>query len=1014
MQDLKDKSLKQGSALLVVLGFLTFITISAVAFAIYMRVERQATSNYRHSIAARHLLETALFRAMDEIDGELRLESVSRFPDWPGRVRASPAVYVNSTDPVVRDRSNYRANAQEARLLSFEALSFLPAVVVNGVRAYAVSTSTNASDMVVGAKWRTLSMPIQHKVNTDSTSGGVAVNSAGQSIVGRYAYLCVNLSDMLDVNNSSVLARSVVDQIGIAHLFQSPDTFNTQRSNDVTYATLQDFYNCMAGNSESSQFFERGIEGATTDSPYMTFLRTGQNWAFAHADNHVLVTDGFAKSEPRRAAAFNLRDSLFEQTNPPQFKPAVETALSQTFLNALPPGGQNMFLSSAMPANGQNRFAAMVYDYLSTDVAPSRFDVPSLKLAPKISRIFVTEAMTPKTYLGTPPPGPTPQPTPIYVRLVCGDQTGASMNLDEVTWGGIVVHVCWPFRNIPDARRNGSYTVELEGWIHLHPDTTVQLDAGSFPNFMFSTGIRFTGTSGPINNNMLNPQTMEQCYVRVPINITFQGSPDFEQQIGEIPAGGGTPNMNTGFVNGLSTSIIIFAKVLRNGVVVDSVPQIFPYPTFSAQNPYPLTEQFEMTPKIYFQSELANSVNYANQENPLGWAWDSLEVPDPRFNHRASNWMKIPSAFRNSPDQLSSWLTGLLGDDGRDSDLFMSVAGTGRLHSPGELGFIIRPYNYHRDRGSQVNYHTRTGWDTAEDDSDAFFRTVRLYNHGGGSDPNPLTEKYDPIYEYFYATDDFGNFLNSRARVNPLSQHDTILMAAINRVPHDYWFAVTNVTTTAFQANHIELSDNVIDRWVDSVIDLVRNEGIGREYAPYKSIRTEYPKLRWYYPPPSLGQLPNRIFDASATLSEVERKMLYAFSQDSFSDRQQLFLYILQAESTAPVTGGEALSLAGGKAVALVWRDPYPTGTTVQTGPFVNNNTTTGQMNRNGQIPNVNLNQLYEYANQFASQSFYSERLMPSPWWRVKNPTLSPPTTPPPRSGGHHEHRILFFKQLTN
>ncbi|MGI6390858.1 MAG: hypothetical protein ACOX7Q_11800 [Kiritimatiellia bacterium] len=119
----------RGSALLIVLGFLSFMVISAVSFAIYMRTERQASSNYRHAVNARHLLNLGLVRAMEEVDSELRLKSNTslKFPDWPGRVLVSaiPA----SDDDVQRD--------SDARVLSLEALSFLPPFLVNDVRRYA-------------------------------------------------------------------------------------------------------------------------------------------------------------------------------------------------------------------------------------------------------------------------------------------------------------------------------------------------------------------------------------------------------------------------------------------------------------------------------------------------------------------------------------------------------------------------------------------------------------------------------------------------------------------------------------------------------------------------------------------------------------------------------------------------------------------------------------------------------------------------------------------------------------
>ena len=179
MKIASPKPTERGSALLIVLGFLSFMLISAVSFAVYMRIERQASSNYRHATTARHLLNVGLYRAIDDIDAELRVPSVNgtprsrKFPDWPGRVRAS----------AVPDSAQ---NGMDARVLSLEALSFIPGIFVNDARRYAVPNDADPGAWC-GAKWRKITMP-------GSVMGG------GQVEVGRYAYVCLNVSDMLDVN----------------------------------------------------------------------------------------------------------------------------------------------------------------------------------------------------------------------------------------------------------------------------------------------------------------------------------------------------------------------------------------------------------------------------------------------------------------------------------------------------------------------------------------------------------------------------------------------------------------------------------------------------------------------------------------------------------------------------------------------------------------------------------------------------------------------------------------------
>ena len=59
---------RRGSALLIVLGMLAFMVVSAVAFSAYMRYSRLPSSYLRRTSASRHLAKAALAEAINEID----------------------------------------------------------------------------------------------------------------------------------------------------------------------------------------------------------------------------------------------------------------------------------------------------------------------------------------------------------------------------------------------------------------------------------------------------------------------------------------------------------------------------------------------------------------------------------------------------------------------------------------------------------------------------------------------------------------------------------------------------------------------------------------------------------------------------------------------------------------------------------------------------------------------------------------------------------------------------------
>ena len=133
--------------------------------------------------------------------------------------------------------------------------------------------------------------------------------------------------------------------------------------------------------------------------------------------------------------------------------------------------------------------------------------------------------------------------------------------------------------------------------------------------------------------------------------------------------------------------------------------------------------------------------------------------------------------------------------------------------------------------------------------------------------------------------------------------------------------------------------------------------------------------------------------------------MLYSYTLDSFSDRQQLFLYILRAEATVPSFGGSGdsgvKSLAGGRAVALVWRDPYPQGRVDHQNEY--NKAIDDWLGKGG-------------IEWYASGNNYV-----SPWYQYninryddKKDEDSTDDTFGQRLDGYHQHRILFFKQLDN
>ena len=155
---------RRGSALLIVLGFVAFLIVSAVTFSIYMRYSRLPSSYLRRTATSRQLVKAALARAIDFTESCIKNDphpnvrtAAESFNYWYGRVLTgvNALVSVSNTVPT----------------LTLEGLAYIPPPLVNAVRYYSRLTPT--------AMWQ--------RFGYDT---------------GRYAFTVVDVSDYFDVNRA--------------------------------------------------------------------------------------------------------------------------------------------------------------------------------------------------------------------------------------------------------------------------------------------------------------------------------------------------------------------------------------------------------------------------------------------------------------------------------------------------------------------------------------------------------------------------------------------------------------------------------------------------------------------------------------------------------------------------------------------------------------------------------------------------------------------------------------------
>ena len=299
-------SLRSGSALLIVLGMIAFMVISAVAFSALMRHSRLPSSYLRRTSASRHLVKAALAEAIDLVDISLGNDPFPGVGDNAARGWGSPRDPVNGQSQAVAKRNHWRGHVfigtnqlcsadETVSTLAFEGLAYLPPALINEARYY--------SRRSVAGRWRNLGFD-----------------------AGRYAFCAVDVSDHIDINrvfadrgrNSSDAGR-----VTLAHVFEnanhtgdgSPSAANwdefilkfndavdasagqpgaNQGSSKLPLVSLADLN--LAINKEQPGWVE-------TMSPFCRFLRNGTSFVtgMSGEDNErirqmAFVTDSYTPS----------------------------------------------------------------------------------------------------------------------------------------------------------------------------------------------------------------------------------------------------------------------------------------------------------------------------------------------------------------------------------------------------------------------------------------------------------------------------------------------------------------------------------------------------------------------------------------------------------------------------------------------------------------------------------------------------------------------------------------------
>ena len=370
---------RNGSALLIVLGVLSFLVVSAVAFSAFMRRARQPSSYLRRVVASRQLAKAAVARAADEID----MAIANGVHPGVGGTQAN-----TWRDRVFFKGGNDQSVALTTPTLTLEGLAYIPPPLVNEARYWSRKTPT--------AVWQSFGYD-----------------------VGRYAYCAIDVSDYFDVNRlvadyprSSAANR----RITIAHLFEDVNHRSAPSGADAWDTFMEKFREI---DDESLEIdFESGSKiplvsmadfnlalnekGSVGDlkSPFGEYIKKASgNFYPANSQKELetyasmtFVTDGWFPKNSKRTqtdANGNPKSTEVYDLSDPQYQPFQMSSLRK---------GASVKLSGAVLKTGLNQGpakdiwynrlsglgCAALADYLDADRVPISLAVPTTERVPMI------------------------------------------------------------------------------------------------------------------------------------------------------------------------------------------------------------------------------------------------------------------------------------------------------------------------------------------------------------------------------------------------------------------------------------------------------------------------------------------------------------------------------------------------------------------------------------------------------------------------------------------------------
>lgn len=335
--------------------------------------------------------------------------------------------------------------------------------------------------------------------------------------------------------------------------------------------------------------------------------------------------------------------------------------------------------------------------------------------------------------------------------------------------------------------------------------------------------------------------------------------------------------------------------------------------------------------------KLSSGVNVELTEN-------AFFAPDPRYNYAPEDWVQQSGSLSSSAwRDVNKGAFGVGSTDLQGEDIYFATSDAGYLQGLYELSNL--PYVTNLRTGNTGFRGDRmlvpSGWT-------AIPTSVPSACHY-----NLFWQNYDPMFNTPINVESNLLFHTSYQgqRVNPYSDNAEVIRAVFANTPLDWKRASTNTIEKSRMENLSKCTGNYFNKKGGGVSEFNKNytwsdnspesnaklkreelEDFAEEFI--KQVRQNYSSKTWdvilreLMNDPSPNEL-GGVSLSSAKLYKSDRDFLYGYWRDCFAVRQQLYLIFVRAEPL--MLGGDAAGATppqlGGRAVALVWRDPTAVGT---------------------------------------------------------------------------------------